>query len=474
MFDQPIHRRGLLQIGSVGALGLSLPSLLAGRLQANEAFAEKPQRESKAKSCLLFFLEGGPAHQDLWDMKPDAPSEYGHEFKPIASTLDGVPVCDQLPMLARQMHHMAMVRSVHHTVNDHNAGAYYMLTGRSPVKGGSLIVRDEPENFPPFGAVMAMKHPHGRIPEFVHLPDVMSNMGYDIPGQRAGFLGASYDPLVAGDPSAKKYRIPGLKFPKGGSRERLNARRSLLETLDRNQDQTAEAFSNLGTHYEKAFTLLASNDTRNAFNLSDEPESLRIRYGMPDRDDRSVEARKFGGLPHLGQCMLTARRLIESGVRLVTVCTGRRIDQTWDTHRQHYPLLKRSILPYVDRAFSALLEDMSDRGLLDETLVIAMGEFGRTPKLGQVTSGAGATPVGRDHWPYCYSMMMAGAGVQAGALYGKSDRYAAYPAEKPCTPEDIAATIYHALGLEPESRIYDPLNRPHSLALGDPILDILT
>ncbi len=252
----------------------------------------------------------------------------------------------------------------------------------------------------------------------------------------------------------------------------MTQRHELLDALDESRRRSAKT-DNMQTHYDKAFTLLQSDEMLRAFDLDQEPRTLRERYGLPDRVDRSVEARKFGGLPHLGQCMLTARRLIEAGVRLVTVCTGRRIDQAWDTHRQHFPLMKRSLLPYTDLAFSALLEDMSERGLLAETLVVAMGEFGRTPKLGQVTSGAGATPAGRDHWPYCYSVLFAGAGVQAGIVHGASDRYAAQPHLSPVTPEDIAATIYVALGLDPESRILDSQNRPHHLALGRPIAGIL-
>jgi hypothetical protein len=195
---------------------------------------------------------------------------------------------------------------------------------------------------------------------------------------------------------------------------------------------------------------MESSRTKAAFDITAEPLALRERYGLPDRVDRSVEARKFGGLPHLGQSLLLARRLIEAGVRLVTCCTGRRIDQTWDGHRQHFDLLRKSILPYFDRAFSALLADMADRGLLDETLIVAMGEFGRTPKIGQVTSSAGATAEGRDHWPHCYTILLAGAGIRGGVVHGSSDAEAAYPTSQPVTPED----------------------RPHTLALGQPILNL--
>jgi len=461
----------MLRAGMLGLVGLSLPELLRAELRDSSA-SESRGRGKTAKSCILLFLEGGPSHIDLWDMKPDAPAEVRGEFRPIATTVPDLHVCEHLPLLADQMHHLALIRSVHHSVNDHNAGAYYALTGRSPVKSGGLIVSDEPDNFPPFGSVMAALRPTDRaLPSFVHLPDVMSNNGYEIPGQRAGMLGAAYDPLVAGDPSAPKYRVPGLALPDKFAARRLEGRRFLLAELNRADIAEAES-GRLETFREKAFELLSSPQARQAFDVSSEPAHVRERYGLPDREDRSVEARQFGGLPHLGQCMLTARRLVESGVRLVTVCTGRRFDQTWDTHREHFPLLKKSILPYADRAFSALLEDLHERGLLEDTLVVAMGEFGRTPRLGQITSSAGADRAGRDHWPHCYTVMLAGGPIAGGAVFGASDRFAAYPAKDPVTPEDIAATIYQALGIDPHTRIVDRLNRPHTVALGRPITEV--
>ncbi|HEX5444474.1 MAG TPA: DUF1501 domain-containing protein [Pirellulales bacterium] len=463
-----ITRRELLRLGSLAPLGLGLADLLRSSARAEP-------RGGPAKSCILFFLEGGPAHQDLWDMKPDAPAEFRGEFQPIASSAPGISVCEHLPMLAEQMHHAALVRSVHHQVVDHNAGSYYALTGRSPVKGGQLIVHDEPDNFPPFGSVLAQLRPvTRRLPPFVHLPEIMSNNGFDLPGQRAGFLGAACDPLVAGDPSLPGYQVPGLGLPAELPLERLAQRRDLLNAIDQSLAAFGDEpkFDGVAAHYRQAFRLLTSSEARRAFDLAQEPEAVRRRYGLPDRTDRSREARQFGGLPHLGQCLLLARRLIESGVRLVTVGTGRRFDQSWDTHRQHFPLLKRSLLPYFDRAFSALLEDLAQRGLLDETLVVAMGEFGRTPRLGQVTSGAGADAAGRDHWPHCYTVLLAGGGVRGGAVYGQSDRWAAHPARDPVTPEDVAATIYHALGIDAETRLIDPLGRPQSIALGQPITEL--
>ena len=461
------RRRWLLRAGALAGAGLSLPDLF--RAQARGA-----ARRPAAKSCIVFFLEGGPAHQDLWDMKPQAPLEVRGEFRPISTSVPGVQVCEHLPMFAAQMHHIALVRSVHHRIVDHNAGAYYALTGRAPISGSRLIVRDEPDNFPPYGAVMARLSPANRaLPPFVHLPDVMSNLGYDLPGQRAGFLGADYDPLVAGDPSVENYQVPGLALPRDVSLERLFARRTLLAQLGGRggplAHPSAPESDGMAAHYARAFDLLSAGATRRAFDLSQEPPHVRERYGLPDRRDRSVEARKFGGLPHLGQCTLLARRLIEAGVRLVTIASGRRFDQAWDTHRDHFPLLKKSLLPYADRAMSALVEDLAQRGLLDETLVVFMGEFGRTPRLGQVTTGAGADAAGRDHWPHCYSVMFAGGGTRGGAVWGSSDRFAAYPRSNPVTPEDVAATIYHALGVPLDTKIRDPLDRPHLVATGKPI-----
>lgn len=461
-------RREFLRLGGLTLAGLSLPELLRAASAAS-------QRKPKAKACILFFLEGGPSHIDLWDMKPDAPAEIRGEFQPIPTTVPGLQICEHLPLLARQMHHFAVVRSVHHTIVDHNAGTYYMLTGRSPVQGGQLILGDDRSNFPPIGAVLAHFRPSRSMPEFVHIPEVMSNNGRDLPGQRAGWLGARYDPLVTGDPSVPNYTVPGLELPEELAPDGLKQRLRLLSRIDRALGPLREdpAIARLDEYYRRACDLLTSPAVRDAFDLSKEPLHVRERYGLPDRTDRRKGARQFGGLPHLGQSMLLARRLIEAGVRLVTVCTGRRYDQSWDTHRDHFPLLTRSLLPYVDRAFSALIEDLDTRGLLKETLVVAMGEFGRTPRLGQVTSNAGATANGRDHWPHCYTVLFAGAGIQGGAVYGKSDKYGAYPEENPVTPEDIVATVYSALGIDPEARIYDTLNRPHHIALGTPIRDIL-
>ena len=462
-----LTRRGAVQVGGLNALGLGLPGLLASQA--------RPTRVAPAaKSCILFYMEGGPSHIDLWDMKPEAPAEVRGKFRPIATSLPGITLCEHLDQWAPWMNRLAMIRSATHDINDHNAGTYYALTGHRPLQGSRLIVGPSPDNHPPLGSVVAHLRPSRQlVPDFVHLPEVMFNNGHFIPGQQAGFLGDACDPFVAGNPGLPGYRAPGLKRLDSLDENRLQSRRNLLSRIDRSGrlvEPTAGG-QRLDTFYDKAFSLVASPTASRAFDLEQEPESLRRRYGLGFRPRLSV--RKGGGLPCLGQSLLLARRLIEAGVRLVTVCSGLRYDQSWDTHRSHYPLLENSLLPYANRAFAALLDDLQDRGLLEETLVVAMGEFGRTPKLGQITSGAGAEPDGRDHWPHCYSVFLAGAGVQPGTVYGSSDRHAAYPADNPVGPADITATIYSLLGIDPATRIRDRLNRPHTISDGTPITGVM-
>lgn len=464
-----VTRREAMRLGGLSLFGLSLPQVLRA---AEKSSTARRDGGGRAKSCILFFMEGGPAQQDLWDMKPDAPVEYRGEFKPISTTVPGVQVCEYLPRLARQMHHVALIRSVHHAIIDHNASTYFMLTGRYPLNNGQLVTAPAPSLFPPYGSVLAKLRPSGTpLPDFVHLPALLSNLGSDLPAQTAGFLGGAFDPYVAGDPSLDGYVPPGLSLAKGVTPARLARRKSFLSRLNRTLGALADSpqVGALREHQRRAFELIGSREARDAFDLSHEPAALREKYGFDRKADRSKQARQFGGLPHLGQCMLMARRLVEAGVGLVTVCAGRRYCQSFDGHRQHFPLMRQSLLPMTDQAFPTLLEDLSDRGLLDETLVVAMGEFGRTPKVGQIISSAGATPDGRDHWPFCFTVLMAGAGITGGAVYGASDKYAAYPQEDPVTPGDIAATIYYALGIDPATEIRDPLDRPLPIAEGKPI-----
>jgi hypothetical protein len=465
-----LSRREFLRVGGLTPVGLGLGQLLAH--EARAARQTPLKLKPRAKSVLIIFMEGGPSHIDLWDMKPDAPAEVRGEFKPIKTTVPGLHVCEHLPLLSRQMHRLALVRSMTHSITDHNAGTYYSMTGQYPVAGSRLIIEDSPRNFPNYGAVVSKLRPTGQaLPSFVHLPERMSNLGVDIAGQSAGFLGAAYDPFLAGDPSLPGYEIPGLALSREVSLNRLRERGQLLNQLDRKLGELGNdpTLERADVFTRKAFALISSPEVRRAFDLDLEPQALRERYGTDPGSDRSIEARKFGGLPHLGQCMLLARRLIEAGTRLVTLITGRRIDQAWDTHRQHFGLLRRSLCPMFDRSLSALLEDMDERGLLKETLVVIFGEFGRTPKLGQITSNAGAERDGRDHWPHCYTALFAGAGMPRGGIIGASDKQGGYPRGEAYSPPDLAATIYTALGIPPDTEIHDPLNRPLPLTRGKPI-----
>jgi hypothetical protein len=460
-------RREFLRAGGLAIGGLSLPQLLA----------TPSSGKARAKSCLLIFMDGGPSHLEMWDLKPNAPAEIRGEFGAIKSSVPGLTVGELLPLTSREMHHFAQVRSVHHGVNDHNAGSFYMLTGRHPANGSKLIQTDSATTFPPFGAVAAKFRPAEKaIPSYVLLPEYQWNNGVDIGGQKGGFLGAKCDPFVSGDPSLPAFSVPGLDLLPEVPLDRLAKRDDLRQALDAAIAKRGElpGMERLDVFQRQAVEVVTSPDARRAFDLSSEPWKLRERYGTDPGSDRAIEARKFGGLPHIGQTFLMARRLIEAGVRLVTVMTGRRIDQAWDTHRDHFGLMKRSLCPQFDRAFSALIADMHLRGLLEETLVVVMGEFGRTPKVGYITSSAGASKNnGRDHWPYCYTVLFAGAGMPGGAVYGSSDRTAAYPRENPVGPEDIAATIYEALGIDPTTEIHDTQNKPYTLCTGRPIRSLL-
>ena len=454
-------RRQALQIGGLATLGLSLPELIV----AGERHAT-PRRQKQARSCILFFMEGGPAHIDLWDPKPSAPQEIRGKYSPISTSIPGLQISERIPRWAPIMKHLSLVRSVTHNIVDHNASSYYTVTGQPPLRAGQLIRRPSRDNFPPIGAVLAHLKPTGQpLPDFVHIPQRMFNCGSFIPGQLGGFLGLPFDPFITGDPSSGNFQVPGLQRQPKLSALRLDQRRNLLSRLRRGGPlDTLPVTTDFQGQYQRAYDLITSPQARRAFRLEDEPIQVRTRYGALPAGNNS------GKLGHLGSSLLLARRLIEAGVRLVTVWAGR---QVFDTHRGHYAELDKVIGPPLDRAFSALVEDLAERGLFDETLVVAMGEFGRTPRLGQITSSAGATADGRDHWARCYSVLLGGGPIPAGQLFGASDTLGAYPARNPVTPGDIAATIYQALGVDPQSRLRDPLNRPHTLAAGNPIMPLL-
>ncbi len=442
-------RRRLLQAGSLGCFGLNLAGLLqAETVQAARASGSRPT--TRAESCILLFYYGGPSHLDTWDMKPHAPREVRGEFASIATKVPGVRICEHLPRCARVMDKLAVVRSLHHPMRNHNSAAVEALCGRTPLKGDLELLADDPNSFPCYGSVLShLSRGTREVPAHVALPHVMYNLVV-LPGQTAGYLGATANPFqITKDPNEPDFRVDELELPADLPLARLEDRRSLLSLID---SQKARAEQHAGrramTEYQdKAFQLLYSEKVRRAFDLSRESAALRERYGRNK----------------LGQSLLLARRLVEAGVRFVNVNDKVHNGQlaNWDSHENNFARLKDDLLPPADRAFSALIEDLAARGLLDSTLVVALAEFGRTPRINK--------SAGRDHWPDCYSMVWAGGGVQGGAVHGASDKMAAYPAADPVTPGDLAATLFWRLGLDPAAEVRDLTGRPYRLAEGEPI-----
>jgi hypothetical protein len=439
-------RREWLRAGGLSCLGLMLPDLLRERSLA----APVRDRASfgRAKSCIVVFLFGAPAHQDIWDLKPSAPSDIRGEFRPIASSVTGIQLGEHIPRIAEQAHQLALIRSVSHPDNTHTVAMHYMLTGVRHARPNTNP-QNQPSDFPTFGAVMQKLRPsRGALPAGISLnspANQVSANNHIFPGFFAGFLGSSYDPLfVPQDPSRDDFH----PFPvaQGEAGRRLLQRRPLLAEVDRQQQELTRhaGVRSLDTHYTRAFDLVTSPAARRAFDLSAENERLRQRYGSSA----------------FGQGLLLSRRLVEAGVPLVTV-NWARDDAFWDAHSNNFNLLKNSLLPPFDQGFSALLQDLRQRGLLDETLVVCLGEFGRTPRIN--------SQAGRDHWAACNTVVLAGAGVSGGQVHGASDRWAAYPSTAPVTPEDLAATIYHALGIDTHTLLYDPVGRPVPLCTGTPL-----
>jgi hypothetical protein len=427
----------------------------------------------KAKSTILFFLCGGASHIDTWDMKPAAPAEYRGPFEPIQTSAPGIQLCEHLPLLARQAHHLALINSVGATVNtnDHHAGYYYNLTGHVP----DLTFRTQgnnrkpyPDDWPYMGSVVASRRdPHSYLPNAITLPHKPSRAPYIRPGQFAARLGVEHDPmyLMGSRDDPLTFQAPALELQAGVDGPRLSRRRSLLETID----STRREFDDFATsrtwtrQQERAWSLLVSSKTTEAFDVSQEPESLRERYG------KNIN----------GMSLLLARRLVEAGVPFVTVFWMGDPDLNkkcrsgggWDTHGNNFNCLKEDLLPGFDRGFSALIEDLSDRGLLEETLLLVTSEMGRKSKIGDRRSG-GPSGAGRDHWTHCLTDLMAGGGIRGGQVYGSSDSLAEYPAERPVTPADVTKTVYHAMGIT-DLEAVDLQGRPYNLLEeGAPITDL--
>lgn len=435
-----IDRRQALIAGALGTVGLTLPRLLA---------VEASDSPKRAKSVLLIVPWGGPGQMDTLDMKPDAPEEIRGEFLPVATRVPGTRICEHLPRLAGLADQFSVVRSLSHRMTAHNPATYYTLTGHKPTNQKEFAAAQRTD-WPALGSVLARFQPaaHG-LPSYVQEPCRLIDKGIDHPGQNAGFLGTAHDPLVVStDPLQGEFRIPGLSLPADVSFHRLQERRGLLEQLESHRSATDSASTDLQSYRDRAYDLLSSAASHQAFDLSREPDRVRERYG-PSR---------------FGQSVLLGRRLIEAGVRLVLVGDTRETNnERWDTHEGTYSQIKNNLVD-TDAALSALLEDLRDRGLLESTLVLWLAEFGRTPRVDNEG--------GRDHWPHCYSMLIAGGGIQGGRVHGSSDRRAAYPQDNACTPEDVHATIYDLLGIPPDRVVTDPQGRPTRLCEGAPLRDL--
>ena len=451
-----ISRRSLLSAGGLGMLGLTLPGLL--RAEEAVAAAAPPV---KAKSVIFLFQFGGPSHVDTFDMKPGAPAEIRGPHKPIKSVVPGLPVSEHLPRMAKQMDRICLVRSMHHTMKNHNSAAYYALTGHAPPRDDQRL-RDSLRLYPAYGSVVDKVAPlKSELPTFVSYPHVISD-GSVTPGQRASFLGKAHDPFfIAEDPNSKNFKLPELSLPAGLSFERLQRRREMQKLIDsqsRLLEYSASA-KGLDDYYKKALAMLSSTRVRDAFDISREPAAVRESYGRHT----------------YGQGCLLARRLVEAGVRFVTVYFDATIGGRsatsggWDTHgfdnTRMFPIIEKRHLPITEQTLPTLLDDLDDRGLLDDTLVVWMGEFGRTPKINANKS--------RDHWPQCYSALLAGGGVKGGYVHGASDSTGAYPSRDPVRPDDLAATVFQLMGIDPATEVYDTQDRPLVIAEGEAITELI-
>jgi hypothetical protein len=441
-------RRQFLAASGLGALGLFWGDWL-------RAAAGQVSGKGKAKSVILIFNAGAPSHIDLWDMKPHAPENIRGPFKPISTNVPGIQISELLPRLAKQADRYAIVRTVHHRQTQHNTGMYWSIVGR-PYRIDSTLINPSRSDYPSFGTLvgwLAQRDGYsGPLPPYVITPKPhCDSFAYITPGQFGSCLGARYDPLVLNsDPNDPDFRVPNISLDRAISATQFAQRQALLGKLNGMANTVERAAAReFDVNQSKAFALVASREVQRAFDLSQEPVPVRERYGRHS----------------WGQSHLLARRLVESGVRFVTTVNGPSI--TWDTHKDNFNQLKHRLVPPMEQAFAALLDDLAERGLLDSTLVIWMGDFGRTPAINK--------DAGRDHWPQCYSMVLAGGGIRGGVVVGESDHIAAHPWTQPVTPADIHATVFTALGYDPHQITYlSPEGRPFPLSEGEPIRQLLT
>jgi hypothetical protein len=462
-----LHRRTFLAASGIGFCGLHLPSLLGGGPTPIQ-----PGRRRQAKSTIIFWLSGGASHIDTWDLKPNAPAEYRGEFKPIRTSAQGVRLCEHLPRLARQAHHLAVVNSLGHFgrgTGDHHAGYYYNLTGQAPDPSFRALLNNRKplaSDWPFMGSVVAYKRPaHPYLPALISLPQKPGFPEYTRPGQFAARLGLDYDPVyvIGSRDRPTDFAVPALTLHGDVDPRRLESRRHLLRAIDgsvRNLEARAATYSR---QQQKAFSLLGSTRSKTAFDVTREPLAVREKYGPTVN----------------GMSLLMARRLVEAGVPFVSVFWKEspklnalcKSGGGWDTHGNNFGCLRQHLLPEFDRCFAALIEDLHERGLLEETLVMVNSEMGRQPRVGDPRSG-GVKGAGRDHWTHCMSVLLAGGGIRGGQTYGASDKVAAYPADRPVAPEDIAKTVYYAMGIDNLEAV-DREGKPFNLLPeGTPIKDL--
>jgi hypothetical protein len=429
-----LSRRQFVGAAGLAGLGLGLAPRLAG------AARTAALSSGRIRSCILVFYYGGPSHLDTLDPKPNAPAEVRGEYRSIATSVPGVRVSEHLPRTARLMNRLALVRGLHHPMRNHNSAAAEALTGRTPAGGDQELLTDDPRGLPTLGSAVSFAlGRRAHVLPYVALPYTLYNV-VQLPGQSPGMLGGAYDRFqVDGDPSNSNFRVAA--FDGAGD---LGERVSLLRRFDRGSLPGRAARADV--YRERALRLLASPEIPRLFDLAKEPQRVRERYGRH----------------RLGQSLLLARRLVEGGVNFVAAFDGQTNGQeaNWDSHENVFPR-HRQLIPPSDQALSALIEDLDSRGLLDTTLVLALGEFGRTPRINR--------NAGRDHWPDCYSVLLAGGGVQGGAVHGASDNIGAFPNADPVTPAELAATVFWRFGLDPATEIIDQTGRPFRLAEGEPI-----
>jgi len=453
-----LRRREAMRIGGLSALGLSMAGL-----RQSISVAGEPQDQSpgfgKAKSVIMLWLLGGPPQHETWDPKPNAPKEIQGQFGCIDSVVPGIRVGELMPKTALHTDKLAVLRAVVTKDHAHSSSGYQMLTGvpHLPLSQENVTSR-APNLSPSHAAIMrALRSDRDGLPSAIALPKHIANDGEIVwPGQNAGILGHQYDPwLISCDPSLPDFQIPDLAFPDDINRCRFTSRRDLLSTLDgaRSHIDRLGAAGQFQQHAAQAFDLLNGSSARRAFDMTEESDVMRDRYGRN----------------RFGQSVLLARRLVETGVSLVQV-NWTRVEEikgngSWDTHANHFPHLKDHLMPRMDQAYSALLQDLDDRGLLDETLVVWLGEFGHTPKING--------NAGRDHWGNCFSIALGGAGIRHGTIHGESDAHAAFPVSGSVSPADITATIFHCLGYSPETLLHDQSGRPFPITPGEVIREVL-